>query len=59
MLYRYIVIINIFIVALPKDAIVIELYLHKLTLQIYGKQLSIRPIERTVKKFKSARTFEL
>nr|XP_050868312.1 ribonuclease P protein subunit p29 [Vespula vulgaris] len=44
---------------LPKDAIVIELYLHELTLQIYGKQLSIRPTERTVKKFKSAHTFEL
>lgn len=44
---------------LPKDAIVIKLYLHELTLQIYGKQLSIRPTERTVKKFKTAHTFEL
>ncbi|XP_047369447.1 ribonuclease P protein subunit p29 [Vespa velutina] len=44
---------------LPKNAIVIELYLHDLTLQIYGKQLSVRPTERTVKKFKSAHTFEL
>ncbi|KAK2580258.1 hypothetical protein KPH14_012509 [Odynerus spinipes] len=44
---------------LPKDAIVIKLYLHELTLQIFGKQLSIRPTERTVKKFKTAHTFEL
>lgn len=44
---------------LPKDAIVIKLYLHEQTLQIFGKQLSIRPTERTVKKFKTAHTFEL
>ncbi|XP_014605117.1 PREDICTED: ribonuclease P protein subunit p29 [Polistes canadensis] len=44
---------------LPKESIVINLYLHKLTLQIYGKQLSVRPIERTVKKFKNAYTLTL
>lgn len=53
------IIVNIFISALPKDAIVIKLYLHEQTLQIFGKQLSIRPTERTVKKFKTAHTFEL
>ncbi|KAI4489404.1 hypothetical protein M0802_011159 [Mischocyttarus mexicanus] len=43
----------------PKEAIVMNLYLHELTLQIYGKQLSVRPIERTVKKFKNVYTLQL
>ncbi|XP_015182552.1 PREDICTED: ribonuclease P protein subunit p29 [Polistes dominula] len=44
---------------LPKESIVINVYLHKLTLQIYGKQLTVRPIERTVKKFKNVFTLKL
>lgn len=44
---------------IPKDVIVISIYLGQIKLELFGKELSIKPTERTVKKFKAARAFEL
>ncbi|XP_017890875.1 ribonuclease P protein subunit p29 [Ceratina calcarata] len=44
---------------IPKDVVILNIYLDELKLQFFGKDISIRPTERTVKKFKCRRICEL
>lgn len=45
--------------AIPKDVIIMNIYLKEVKLEFFGKDLSIRPTERTIKKFKCGRIYEL
>lgn len=44
---------------IPKDVIIMNIHLGQNKLELFGKEISIKPTERTVKKFKAARAFEL
>lgn len=44
---------------IPKDVTVMNIYLKEIKLEFFGKDLSIRPTERTIKKFKCGRVYEL
>ncbi|XP_003706349.2 ribonuclease P/MRP subunit POP4 [Megachile rotundata] len=44
---------------IPKDVVIMNIYLNEVKLEFFGKDLSIRPIERTIKKFKCGRLYEL
>ncbi|XP_006613343.2 ribonuclease P protein subunit p29 [Apis dorsata] len=44
---------------IPKDVIIMNIYLKEVKLEFFGKDLSIRPTERTIKKFKCGRIYEL
>ncbi|XP_053997759.1 ribonuclease P protein subunit p29 [Hylaeus anthracinus] len=43
----------------PKDVVVMNICLNGVKLEFFGKDLSIRPTERTIKKLKSGRVYEL
>lgn len=45
--------------AIPKYNVIINIYLKNIKLEFFGKDLSIRPTERTIKKFKCGRIYEL
>ncbi|XP_066602763.1 ribonuclease P protein subunit p29 isoform X1 [Prorops nasuta] len=48
------------VITIPKNIVIIKLYLpYNVTLQILGRQLAIRPAERTVKKCKIPKSFQL
>jgi len=39
---------------IPKDVVIIRIHMDdNVTLEVYGKQLGIRPVERAVRKFKN------
>ncbi|XP_060821756.1 ribonuclease P protein subunit p29 [Bombus pascuorum] len=44
---------------IPKDNVIINIYLKNIKLEFFGKDLCIRPTERTIKKFKCGRIYEL
>ena len=44
---------------IPKDVVIMNIYLKEVKLEFFGKDLSIRPTERTMKKFKCGRLYEL
>ncbi|KOC69292.1 Ribonuclease P protein subunit p29, partial [Habropoda laboriosa] len=44
---------------IPKDVVIMKIYLTVVCLEFFGKDLSIRPTERTIKKFKCGRVYEL
>ncbi|OAD52117.1 Ribonuclease P protein subunit p29, partial [Eufriesea mexicana] len=44
---------------IPKDVVIINIYLMEIRLEFFGKDLCIRPTERTIKKFKCGRVYEL
>lgn len=44
---------------IPKDVVIMNIYLNEVKLEFFGKDLSIRPTERTIKKFKCGRLYEL
>ncbi|XP_076665125.1 ribonuclease P/MRP subunit POP4 [Andrena cerasifolii] len=44
---------------IPKDVVIMNIYLKQIKLELFGKDLCIRPTERTIKKFKAARVYEL
>lgn len=46
--------------AIPKDVVIIHIHLDDgVILKSFGRQLSVRPVERTVKKFKNVRIVQL
>lgn len=44
---------------IPKDVVFLNINLGKMKLQLFGKELSVKPAERTVKKLKAVRAYEL
>ncbi|CAK9796513.1 Ribonuclease P protein subunit p29 [Anthophora plagiata] len=44
---------------IPKDVVIMKIDLTTVCLEFFGKDLSIRPTERTIKKFKCGRIYEL
>ncbi|CAK9832840.1 Ribonuclease P protein subunit p29 [Anthophora retusa] len=44
---------------IPKDVVIMKIDLTTVYLEFFGKDLSIRPTERTIKKFKCGRIYEL
>ncbi|KZC12768.1 Ribonuclease P protein subunit p29, partial [Dufourea novaeangliae] len=44
---------------IPKDVLIVSIHLTNVKLELFGKDLSIKPIERTIKKLKSGRVYEL
>ncbi|CAL7948873.1 unnamed protein product [Xylocopa violacea] len=44
---------------IPKDVVIMNIYLNDITFEFFGKDLSVRPTERTIKKFKWGRVYEL
>ncbi|XP_043260929.1 ribonuclease P protein subunit p29 isoform X2 [Colletes gigas] len=44
---------------IPKDVIIMNIYLKQIKLELFGKDISIKPADRTIKKLKSGRIYEL
>ncbi|XP_076636604.1 ribonuclease P/MRP subunit POP4 isoform X1 [Colletes latitarsis] len=44
---------------IPKDVIIMNIYLNQIKLELFGKDISIKPADRTIKKLKSGRIYEL
>ncbi|KAG7203835.1 hypothetical protein KM043_013846 [Ampulex compressa] len=44
---------------IPKDVVLLDIILGEVKLQVFAKELSTRPAERIVKKYKNTRMFEL
>ncbi|KAK9304643.1 hypothetical protein QLX08_004067 [Tetragonisca angustula] len=44
---------------IPKDVVIMNMHLKDIKLEFFGKDLSIKPTERTIKKFKCGRIYEL
>lgn len=45
--------------AISKDVVIMNMHLKNIKLEFFGKDLSIKPTERTIKKFKCGRIYEL
>ncbi|XP_076640747.1 ribonuclease P/MRP subunit POP4 isoform X2 [Halictus rubicundus] len=44
---------------IPKDVVLMNIHMKNVKLELFGKDLSVKPIERTIKKLKCGRVYEL
>ncbi|XP_076224502.1 ribonuclease P/MRP subunit POP4 [Nomia melanderi] len=44
---------------IPKDVVIINIHLKNVKLELFGKDLCVKPTERTIKKLKGGRVYEL
>ncbi|XP_033341902.2 ribonuclease P/MRP subunit POP4 [Megalopta genalis] len=44
---------------IPKDVVRLNIHIKNVKLELFGKDLSVKPIERTIKKLKGGRVYEL